>query len=126
LSALRSDYEEAIEDSAAVHQRLKSMESQSSVKVKSFFKELSEKNDLIKSLKLEISNLKSTIKINASKIEEQKDEIDYLEKANKKANKISNNLNKEFSVVKAKFNKEKELILKEHKAEVKAWRGNQT
>ena len=122
LSSLRRDYEDAIEDSAAAHLRLKSMESQPSVKVESLYKELSEKNDLVESLKLEISNLKSASKMTESIIEDQKDEIDYLEKANKKANKISNNLNKEFSAVKVKFNKEKELFLKEHKAEVKAWR----
>ena len=104
LSALRRDYEDAVEDSAAAHLRLKSMES------------------LVDSLRLEISNLKSESIVKESIIEDQKEEIEYLEKANKKANQISNNLNKEFSTVKVKFNKEKELILKEHKAEVKAWR----
>ena len=122
LSALRRDYEDAVEDSAAAHLRLKSMESQPTVKVEALYKELSENNDLVDSLRLEISNLKSESIVKESIIEDQKEEIEYLEKANKKANQISNNLNKEFSTVKVKFNKEKELILKEHKAEVKAWR----
>ena len=122
LSALRRDYEDAVEDSAAAHLRLKSMESQPTVKVEALYKELSENNNLVYSLRLEISNLKSESIVKESIIEDQKEEIEYLEKANKKANQISNNLNKEFSTVKIKFNKEKELILKEHKAEVKAWR----
>ena len=85
-------------------------------------KEILEKNDVTNSLKLDISNIKKENEKYESIVDNLKEEIKYLENANKKSEKISGNLHRELVAEKAKFSKEKEETLKEHKAEVKGWR----
>ena len=57
-------------------------------------------------------------------IENLKIELKDLDISKKKSDDISNNLNKKLSDTHTKFKKEKDNMVKEHKAEVKSWRND--
>ena len=125
LESLRKDYEFAVEDSVEAHQKIKYLESQHAVKIEpneALKKELSEKNYLVNSLNVQISQVSKENYCCQRKVEELSLEIQDLERSKKKSDEISNKFNKELSDTRTKFKKEKDLTLKEHRTEVKAWK----
>ena len=109
MAIVESLYVHAVEDSEAAHLRIKFLEAQSMVKLEKdegLHKEVLEKNNLVSSLKLDISNIKIANEKYESVIENQKEEINYLENATKKASKISENHHRTLVAEKPKFRAE--------------------
>ena len=77
---------------------------------------------MIRTLNLKIFKLNSENEKFESKEKDFTQEIKDLENLNKKGRQASDKLSKEISRIKAKFEKEKETILKEHRIEIKFWK----
>ena len=123
--SLIGDYESAVQDCVAAHQKIKLLEVHPKVKSEpdeALMKDLSEKNYLVNTLNCKIVQQSKENENYQTKINILNVEIQDLERANKKSNEISNKLNKQISEERAKFKKEKIKIDKEHKAEIKAFR----
>ena len=81
-----------------------------------------EKNCLFETLQLKVEQLEKESKNKDKEIENQKEEIYDLTLVKKTATQVSNKLNKDISDLKLRFQKENNLIVKEHKTEIKYWR----
>ena len=120
LESLKADYENAVQDCVAAHQQIKVLEAQPQVKAEP--EDLVDKDCLVKPLNVKIEQLSTENETLQIKIENQNENLQDLEQSCKKSDEISKILNKQISDLKADFKKEKKDIMKEHKAEVKAWR----
>ena len=121
LEAVRKDHARVTKDCETAHERIKWLNAQLTVKHENI-EEVTKKNDPVNALNKEISYL---IKVNeefTATNKNLKEEIKYLEETIKKGSNISDNLHKELNKTKVKHEKEKKVILKEHKAEIKSWR----
>ena len=92
LESLRKDYEFALDDSVEAHQKIKYLESQHAVKIEpneALKKELSEKNYLVNSLNVQISQVSKENYCCQRKIEELSLEFQDLERSKKTSDEIS-------------------------------------
>jgi hypothetical protein len=118
--SIRKDYEDAIDDAASAHFTIKQLQSQPKLENETLHdvkKERFEKN-----FQVEISCLIKENEGLKRHIEDQAVEINDLEVSKKKGRHVADKLNKELANIKTKFKKEKAVLHKQHKAEVKAWR----
>ena len=129
LRSLRKDHTICVEDCEAAYRKIKVLESQPAVQAEikleadlAVLTELDEKNCALETLNFENKQLEKENSEKDISIENQNMEIYDLKLGNKNAREISNKLNKKHSDLMIKFEKEKNTILKEYKAEIKYWR----
>ena len=123
--ALQKDLENAVDDSEAAHIRIKSLLAEIKPEKNAedaLTKELLQKNELINNFKVDLDQLTEETYDLKQVIENKNENIKDLETSNKVQKEINDKLNKEISESKVRFNKEKELMKKEHRAEVKSLR----
>jgi chromosome segregation ATPase len=131
LMSLKINYDNLVEESQAAYKTIESLQTQLAERVDikrepddnaaaSFHRNFLENK--VDSLEFEINQLEQKTLDDKITIEKQKEELQALEKSEKKQNQISNKLNKEMSEVIAKSKKEKKLIIKEHKSAIKHWK----
>ena len=118
LDSLRCEHENALHESQAAHQKIKHLEA---VKIEPN-EDIEHGNALVNSLSDKVSDLSKENDSLLVKIERQGDEIQDLDRLNKKAREASDILNKKLCDAKKQFKKEKDEIRKEYKADVKAWK----
>ena len=128
--SLQKDLESAVDDCEATHSALRLLQTESKLKKESSnreakgaqFKEFAKKNEIINTLEFDNQQLREENNHLQISVENLNDNIQTLEIANKKQKEITDKLNKGISETRVRFGKEKELIEKEYRAEVKALR----
>ena len=118
LATLKSEHESVFHESEAAYLKIRLLEA---VKLEPN-EETEQTNSLLDSLNVKVSDLSEENESLVSKIKSQSDEIQDLERLNKRAREASNKLNKKLVDAKVQFKKEKAEITKEYKTDVKAWK----
>ena len=109
LATLHHNYEVSVDDCAAAHAKIKLFESQHQIKT--------EAEDFKKS---DVKVLKHQIEQLAKENEYQRSEIEELKVSKSKSKEAFERLNKKYNESRTSFCKEKSLILKHHKADIKS------
>ena len=79
-------------------------------------------NSVIEEYTCEIRDLNHNNAALQTKIDERDDTITELKKMNKNSREAADRINKELNEIKIKYSKEKAVLIKEHRAEIKVWR----